>query len=82
LLIFDCKGTIYLTNYYLPSNDAFGPYFTLFVSALQAQSTRIIKTPETIQTEVEAEMVRARLDLAESQRRSGKIVIPIKKLKN
>jgi ATP-dependent Clp protease protease subunit len=46
--------------------------FTLFVTALQAQSRRIEKTPETIQTEVEAEIIRTRLDLAESQRRQAK----------
>ena len=46
--------------------------FTLFVTALQAQPRRIEKTPETIQTEVEAEIIRARLDLAESQRRQAK----------
>jgi ATP-dependent Clp protease, protease subunit len=46
--------------------------FTLFITALQAQSRRIEKTPETIQAEVEAEIVRTRLDLAESQRRQAK----------
>ena len=46
--------------------------FTLFVTALQAQPRRIEKTPETIQTEIEAEIIRTRLDLAESQRRQAK----------
>ena len=56
--------------------------FTLFVTALQAQSRRIEKTPETIQAEVEAEIVRTRLDLAESQRRQAKQAsdLEIKKL--
>jgi len=56
--------------------------FTLFVTALQAQPRRIEKTPETIQTEVEAEIVRTRLDLAESQRRQAKLAadLEIKKL--
>ncbi len=56
--------------------------FTLFVTALQAQSRRIEKTPETIQTEVEAEVIRTRLDLAESQRRQAKQAadLEIKKL--
>ena len=56
--------------------------FTLFITALQAQSRRIEKTPETIQTEVEAEIVRTRLDLAESQRRQAKQAsdLEIKKL--
>jgi ATP-dependent Clp protease, protease subunit len=56
--------------------------FTLFVTALQAQSRRIEKTPETIQTEVEAEIIRTRLDLAESQRRQAKQAsdLEIKKL--
>ena len=55
---------------------------TLFVTALQAQSRRIEKTPETIQTEVEAEIIRTRLDLAESQRRQAKQAsdLEIKKL--
>lgn len=55
---------------------------TLFVTALQAQSRRIEKTPETIQTEIEAEIIRARLDLAESQRRQAKLSsdLEIKKL--
>jgi len=56
--------------------------FTLFITALQAQSRRIEKTPETIQAEVEAEIVRTRLDLAESQRRQAKQAsdLEIKKL--
>ena len=56
--------------------------FTLFVTALQAQPRRIEKTPETIQTEVEAEIIRTRLDLAESQRRQAKQAsdLEIKKL--
>jgi len=56
--------------------------FTLFITALQAQPRRIEKTPETIQTEVEAEIVRTRLDLAESQRRQAKQAsdLEIKKL--
>jgi ATP-dependent Clp protease protease subunit len=56
--------------------------FTLLVTALPAQSRRIEKTPETIQTEVEAEVVRTRLDLAESQRRQAKLPsdLEIKKL--
>jgi hypothetical protein len=56
--------------------------FTLLVTALQAQSRRIEKTPETIQTEVEAEVIRARLDLAESQRRQQKLTsdLEIKKI--
>ncbi len=56
--------------------------FTLFVTALQAQPRRIEKTPETIQTEVEAEIVRTRLDLVESQRRQAKQAsdLEIKKL--
>lgn len=56
--------------------------FTLFATALQAQSRRIEKTPETIQTEVEAEIIRTRLDLAESQRRQAKQAsdLEIKKL--
>jgi len=56
--------------------------FTLFVTALQAQPRRIEKTPQTIQTEVEAEIVRTRLDLAESQRRQAKLAadLEIKKL--
>ena len=56
--------------------------FTLFITALQAQSRRIEKSPETIQTEVEAEIVRTRLDLAESQRRQAKQAsdLEIKKL--
>jgi len=56
--------------------------FTIFITALQAQSRRIEKTPETIQTEVEAEIVRTRLDLAESQRRQAKQAsdLEIKKL--
>ena len=56
--------------------------FTLFVTALQAQPRRIEKTPETIQTEIEAEVIRTRLDLAESQRRQAKQAadLEIKKL--
>ena len=56
--------------------------FTLFITALQAQPRRIEKTPETIQTEVEAEIIRSRLDLAESQRRQAKLSsdLEIKKL--
>ena len=56
--------------------------FTLFVAALQAQPRRIEKTPQTIQIEVEAEIVRSRLDLAESQRRQAKQAsdLEIKKL--
>ncbi len=56
--------------------------FTLFVTALQAQPRRIEKTPETIQTEVEAEIVRTRLDLVESQRHQAKQAsdLEIKKL--
>jgi len=56
--------------------------FTLFITALQAQPRRIEKTPETIQAEVEAEIVRTRLDLAESQRRQAKQAsdLEIKKL--
>jgi len=56
--------------------------FTLFITALQAQSRRIEKTPETIKAEVEAEIVRTRLDLAESQRRQAKQAsdLEIKKL--
>lgn len=56
--------------------------FTLLVTALQAQPRRIEKTPETIQTEVEAEIVRTRLDLVESQRRQAKQAsdLEIKKL--
>ena len=56
--------------------------FTLFVTALQAQPRRIEKTPETIQTEIEAEIIRSRLDLAESQRRQAKQAadLEIKKL--
>lgn len=46
--------------------------FTFFVIALPAQTRRIEKTPETIQTEVEAEIIRTRLELAESQRRQAK----------
>lgn len=46
--------------------------FTLFVTALQAQPRRIEKTPETIQIEIEAEIIRSRLELAESQRRQAK----------
>lgn len=46
--------------------------FTLLVTALQAQSRRIEKTPETIQAEVEAETIRTRLDFVESQRRQAK----------
>ena len=45
---------------------------TLFVTALQAQPRRIEKTPETIQIEIEAEIIRSRLELAESQRRQAK----------
>jgi hypothetical protein len=56
--------------------------FTLFVTALQAQPRRIEKTPQTLQTEVEAEIIRTRLDLAESQRRQAKLAadLEIKKL--
>ena len=56
--------------------------FTLFITALQAQSRRIEKTPQTIQTEVEAEVIRTRLELAESQRRQAKQAadLEIKKL--
>jgi ATP-dependent Clp protease protease subunit len=56
--------------------------FTLLVTALQAQPRRIEKTPETIQAEVEAEIIRTRLDLAESQRRQAKQAsdLEIKKL--
>ena len=56
--------------------------FTLFVTALQAQPRRIEKTPETIQAEVEAEIIRTRLDLVESQRRQAKLPsdLEIKKL--
>ena len=56
--------------------------FTLFITALQAQPRRIEKTPETIQTEVEAEIIRTRLELAESQRRQAKQAadLEIKKL--
>jgi ATP-dependent Clp protease, protease subunit len=46
--------------------------FTLFVTALQAQPRRIEKTAETIQIEIEAEIIRSRLELAESQRRQAK----------
>jgi ATP-dependent Clp protease protease subunit len=56
--------------------------FTLLVTALQAQPRRIEKTPETIRTEVEAEIIRTRLELAESQRRQAKQAsdLEIKKL--
>lgn len=55
---------------------------TLFVTALQAQPRRIEKTPETIQIEIEAEIIRSRLELAESQRRQAKQAsdLEIKKL--
>ena len=71
------KGTIYLSERSFPPMPRLVLPFLLFAAVATAQQGNFRKSPETIQAEVEAEVIRARLDLGSAQRMLARLPLSL-----